>query len=308
MTRLDGPDVSHFQYDDKPPIDWAATAAAGCWWGATKVTQSTAYLDPTAAQSRDGMRAAGFTHIGLYHWLSSTSDPKSQAAWFLANIGLLVPGEFVMLDVEEPGVTAGQVLAWCEAVEAVTRRPVVVYTGAYIAGGTIWQSTRVRTSTYGPRPMILAAYATEATARALPGVKAYPWDGWQFSSDGPVPGVTGRCDMDRIDNRPAFDLAAGITKAQPSQPSETDMPAIVTHSDDYDDADGHHPAGQTKWELLGGAKIHISLEYWNGIGSPAGIARPKAEIDRIPDYASTAATTPVGATHFTGTLDIRAAD
>lgn len=214
QPRLDGPDVSHHQYD-AGPLEWLNVAAAPCWWGMTKLTQSTGYLDPTSQRSRLSMNATGFTHRGLYHWLSSTTDPQKQAAWFLANLGELGGGEFGALDDEEAGVTVDWSLGWLEAVEKVTRRPQGVYTGAYVAGGTIWTDERIREGLYGPRPMMLAAYTTEAKARALPGVAAHPWSSWQFSSNGPVPGVTGRCDMNRLDDRAVFDHAAGLDIAPP---------------------------------------------------------------------------------------------
>lgn len=220
--RFDGADISHYQ-TDAGPVNWAALKNAPSWWFGFKLTQSTGYLDPTAVRSRAASFACGLTHRGAYHWLSSTTDPQQQAAWYLSKLGLLSPGEFVMLDAEEGGITVAGVLAWCEAVEAQTHRPAAVYTGAYVAGGSIWQSTRVRDGKFGPRPMILAAYTTEARARALPGVRAYPWSSWQFSSNGPVAGITGRCDMNRVDDRAVYDRAAAITTAPPI---EVDPPVV----------------------------------------------------------------------------------
>jgi GH25 family lysozyme M1 (1,4-beta-N-acetylmuramidase) len=208
--RFDGADISHFQHE-AGPVQWMPLRQAPSTWFATKLTQSTRYLDPTAARSRAASFACGMVHRGLYHWLSSTTDPEQQAAWFLAKAGVLGVGEFAMLDDEEAGVTVSKSLGWLEAVERVTRRPCAVYTGAYVAGGTIWQSTAIRESRFGPRPMILAAYTTEARARALPGVKSYPWSSWQYSSNGPVPGITGRCDMNRVDDVAVYDRACGLT-------------------------------------------------------------------------------------------------
>lgn len=216
--RFDGPDVAHYQYD-QAPIDWPAVARAPAVWGATKLTQSIRYLDPTANRSRLSMNAVGIRHRGLYHWLSSTTDVGHQAVWFQAQVGVLTIGEFAMIDAEEAGITVDMVVAWCELVEAATRRPCAVYTGAFVAGGTIWQSPRVRISRWGLRPMILAAYTTEARARALPGVAANPWHSWQYSSNGPVPGVTGRCDMNRVDDSAIYDLAAGITSVVVEPPT-----------------------------------------------------------------------------------------
>jgi GH25 family lysozyme M1 (1,4-beta-N-acetylmuramidase) len=229
VTRLDGPDVSHFQYD-RAPIDWLQVAAIPTWWGATKLTQGVGYVDPTANRSRLSMLSVGLTHRGLYHWLSPGPDPVLQAQWFLRNLGELAVGEFVMLDAEESGVTVAKVVAWCEAVEAVIQRPCAVYTGAFVAG--IWTAQHVRTSQFGARPMHLAAYTSEAKAKALPGVAAFPWSAWQYSSDGPVAGVTGRCDMNRIDDRAVYDLACGITTpvdppvVPPKPPVETVPPFV----------------------------------------------------------------------------------
>ncbi len=206
-VRLDGVDVSHWQHD-RGVIDWTIVAGATNGWAACKLTQSTRYRDPSAPINRAGMRAAGIRQRGVYHWLSSTTDPAQQARWFLAQGPL--DDEFAMCDAEESGVTVGKVVAWCEQVEAVTGRPCVVYTGAFVDGGHIWQSLNVRNSIYGPRPMILAAYTSEARALALPGVAANPWHAWQFTSSASVPGIVGRVDGNRIDDRPSFDRACGI--------------------------------------------------------------------------------------------------
>lgn len=224
MPRLDGFDGAHYQTAQAEP-NLAATLLAGLWWIAWKATQSTAYVDPTFARIRSAW--TGFRMRGMYHWLSSTSDVAAQAAHYLRTVGSLARGEFVMLDAEEKGITVAMCLLWCKLVEAVTHRPVVIYTGLYVAGGTIWRSPELRMSKYGPRPFIVAAYVTEAnlTARmvqtgALP---KFPRDGWQFSSNGPVPGVTGRCDMDQIDNVAAFELACEISHIVPQPIGDDDM-------------------------------------------------------------------------------------
>ena len=212
MPRLDGPDCAHYQID-AGPIDWA-TLDAACWWIAWKATQSTQYVDPTFAGASSEARQRGFEQRGWYHWLSSTKDVAAQAQHYLDTIGPLLAGEFAMLDAEEAGITEGKCLAWCEAVEAVTHRPVVIYSGLYVAGGTIWKSPALRTSKYGPRPFIVAAYVSEANliARmiATGALPNFPRQAWQWSSNGPVPGIVGRCDQDQIDDRPAFDVACGI--------------------------------------------------------------------------------------------------
>jgi hypothetical protein len=243
MPSLDGLDGSHYQFDHGDP-DLTVTLAAGLWWIAWKVSQSIAYIDPTFATIRK--QWAGFRFRGCYHWLSSTTDVAAQAAHFLHTIGTLRVGEFVMLDAEEKGITAAMCLRWCELIEAVTHRPVVIYTGLYVAGGTIWKSDALRMSQYGPRPFIVAAYVSEAnlTARmvqigALP---KYPRQAWQFSSDGPVPGIVGRCDMDQVDDVPAFLLACAISDIpHPPMPEPTTGDDMANYIANFD-AGAHGPA------------------------------------------------------------------
>lgn len=311
--RFGGADISHYQYDQAAAvgaaINWTMLVAASfdSWFG-FKLSQSTSYTDPTARRSRLAGKASGFRWRLPYHWLSSTTDPEQQAQHYLDALeqtgGMPEDGEPVMLDDEEGGVTVAKSLGWLEYVEARTKRSSAVYTGAYVAGGTIWQSTAIREGKYGPRPMILAAYTTESKARALPGVAAYPWSSWQYSSNGPVPGVVGRCDCNRIDDREVYDLAAGLRDTPapieanpapdpglptiPATSSEDDMPAIVTNSDAYDDERGHHDAKSTKWEYIGGERVHIPLAYWNGLGAPEGNPRPYAEIAAVPERAAPA--------------------
>lgn len=300
MTRLDGPDISHHQYD-AGPVDLAATRSAGCWWISMKVTQGTSYVDPTFEQSRAAAHAAGFTHIGLYHWLSSTSDPVAQAHWFLVHIGALRDGEFASLDAEEAGITAGECIAWCEAVDPVTGRPAEAYTGYDVAAGTIWQSTRLRSSVHGPRPMHLAAYTTEARAKALRGVATYPWDAWQFSSNGPVPGITGRCDMNRIDNRAAYDLAAGIGNTPPVETEPAPTPVPTTPTEDEPDMPKYYVADSaTKGSALvtttvaaDGTPHYSMVGFTDGQIAEAWRGAYGAKSYSDPDYDALAA----GATH-----------
>lgn len=289
--RLDGPDVSHYQYD-AGPFSWDQVAAAPCTWGATKLSQSVKYLDPTAGKSRGEMARVGMVHRGLYHWLSSTTDPAQQAVWFLSRVGVLADGEFAMLDAEEAGINVAGVLAWCERVESATRRPVVVYSGAFVSGGSIWTDPRVRASSYGVRPMILAAYTSEAKAKALPGVAKNPWQAWQFSSNGPVPGVTGRCDMNRVDSRAAFDLAsrpvqtppqphpAPIPPTTPPRPddSEADDMDIVTNKDQF----FAEPPLRWKAVVTSTGKLrHLTETEWIARGSKDGVALSNEQIAEL---------------------------
>lgn len=211
MPRLDGIDGSHYQ-SDAGPIDWPALANAPTWWIAWKASQSTQYRDPSFAEYR--AHSPWWVQHLAYHWLSSTTDPIGQAENFLAATSGFDGG--AMLDAEESGITVAKCLAWCEMIEATTHRPSVIYSGLYVAGGTIWKSTDLRTSKYGARPFIVAAYVSEANLAArLKATNSPAPHAWQYSSSGPVPGITGRCDMDMIHDRAAFDVACGISAKPP---------------------------------------------------------------------------------------------
>lgn len=207
--RLDGIDGSHHQ-PDAGPVDLQVVKSIPTNWAAWKATQSVAYLDPTFIKYRAAMKAAGFHCRGLYHWISSTTDIQQQAAWFISQVGALEAGEFVMLDAEEAGITEENCAIWCELMEAFFKRPcVAVYTGIYVSGSTIYKSQRIRNSAlYGVRPIVTAAYVTPAvliSRKKAIGAQDLVDHAQQYSSDGPVAGITGRCDMDQVNDQASFD-------------------------------------------------------------------------------------------------------
>lgn len=231
--RRDGLDVSHYQ---GAPA-WQLIAEAGYTWAATKATQGTGYVDPTLARNRAGMREARFRHRGLYHWLSPVglllrgsvsarlSSARKQAEHFLATVGTLQLGEFAMLDAEEEGITVDMVVEWCRVVEAATGRPVAVYTGVYVAKGTIWRSTAVFN---GARARVLAAYTTEDRARRLSAPHA--WDAWQWTGSGTIAGITTLVDIDQVDHHVIFDRACGLTDI----PKGDDIVNVLIELEDAD--------------------------------------------------------------------------
>ncbi len=210
MPRRDGIDVSYAQ----GIIDWAKVGSLGMRWGATKATEGSGYVDkPWLATNRAALALYGFRYRGLYHWLRLDSAVSSQVAHFLRAVGPLAPGEFVMLDAETDQATgrdptAENCQAWCEGVEAVTGRPVVVYTGVFVDGGRI-----AHMAVHTNRPLVIAAYVDEHVLNGalvnagLPKPAAWRWIG----TGGTCPGVAGDVDCDQINDPAAFDLSAGLT-------------------------------------------------------------------------------------------------
>lgn len=199
--RLDGIDVSQYQ----GVIDWQAVRGTGMAWVGIRATHS--YTDSQFARNRQGASWARWRL--LYDYL----DPGADAGPFLRAVGAWKPGEAAMLDAEAPGLTEADCLRWCSQVEAVTGRPSVVYTGAFVSGGSIWRSSRIFN---GVRARILAAYTTEGRARDI--ATPYGWDAWQWSSTGRVPGIGGNVDLNQVDDALAFEACAyaASTVAEPT--------------------------------------------------------------------------------------------
>jgi hypothetical protein len=207
-TYASGIDVSKWQ----GTIDWSAVAAAGYTWCATRTWDRDKHqVDETFHYNRDGMAFAQWRL--LYYWLEPGRVAEGVDEFFQA-VGNLRPGEGVMLDAEEDGITEDECLQWCEAVEARTGIPCAVYTGGYAASGTIWKSERIYN---GQRARVFAAYTTEEDAHRH--AQGHQWDAWQYSCTGTVPGIAPQCDLDRIDNGAAFTRCCLAT----STPEDNDL-------------------------------------------------------------------------------------
>jgi GH25 family lysozyme M1 (1,4-beta-N-acetylmuramidase) len=231
VPRPDGADISHYQDEPHRPydnIDWAKFRASinDPGWFACKATQGAGYRDPTMTSFRLAAAEHNFRWRLLYHWLTPGAPAAVQANHFLSTIGALRPGEGVMLDAEEPGITEAMAVEWCQRVEGVTGRPVAVYTGVFVAGGALWNSDRLFD---GRRARVLAAYTNEARARSL--ASPHGWDAWQWTGTGRLPGIAGDVDIDQVDHPEPFDRACGYTSivAPPviEVPEELDVTQLV---------------------------------------------------------------------------------
>jgi len=276
MSRLDGVDVSHYQ----GIVDWAAVRAAcarpdfaiAAW----KVTQGIRTVDATAARNRADAATAGFRYRFGYHWLSPNIDAVAQARWFLANFQGIADGEGVIVDAEEAGITPNQVLAFCQTIEGTTGRPCAVYTGIHVAGGAIWNDSRIFN---GERIRWIAAYVSEARVRAA--CQPYGFDIWQWSSSGVVPGVAGRCDVNLLEHPIMADLACSVKPTPPTPPTPTptdiedgDMPIVTNAEQLFND----RPLS-VKWVVMSSGKLrHLDETEWLARGSEPGTPITNAQI------------------------------
>lgn len=206
MPRADGTDVSEFQ----GMIDFTSLQRSGITWAGMRVRHSR--TDRMFFRNRAGL--AFCRHRLLYHFL----EPGESATAYLSTVGTFAQGEGAMLDAEAAGITVDDCVRWCDQVEAATQRPVAVYTGKFVSGGSIWASTRIFN---GQRARIFAAYTTEFNARTL--ASPFTWDAWQFTDKGTLPGIATLVDLDQVDNPAVFDRVCGL----PSGTTQADADLIA---------------------------------------------------------------------------------
>ena len=122
-------DVSHWE----PSVDYTKVAAGGYEGVIAKITEGDTYVDASFDYHDSHARAAGFAHIGAYHFLRYNVGGADQAKWFLSH-ALGRTGLFI-LDVEwKDGLgTLGEVGAkiakdFLDHVEAATGKVCWIYT------------------------------------------------------------------------------------------------------------------------------------------------------------------------------------
>ena len=283
MTQLNAIDTSHYQEDNKPEIDFTASPDVSLW--ILKATQGISYVDPRFSINREKIRNIK-KYRGAYHFLSSNYSIQSQMQHFSEVVGGLAVGEFLMIDAERDNITGTEVTE-DQVFEAVTYLEqrfgprVAVYCGVHTAGGTIWKSTRIFN---GSRARILAAYVNETQAKV--GATPYAWDMWQYSSDGPAPGVTGRCDLNRVDNWDIFNFISGTFQDVGEEMK------IITNSEVRSFEGVEYNPGVIKWGLmLDGSKRHLTEREFSPMYEiDTKYPLPNTQLDVTPDYSPVAAT------------------
>lgn len=190
MSNEQGIDVGTSQ----PDVDWHAVKDSGREFVYIKTTEGVGYVSPVLDQQINGAREAGLT-VGLYHFARpDTNTPEDEAKSFAGELkrlnastaGHLSP----CLDMEREG---GNLPRWIGSFiatlrEQVNRPDVMVYASA------TWFETKLDPDSwakdgvnlwvahYGPPPG-QPKYRTGTVAMH------------QYTSDGQVPGIAGRTDL-----------------------------------------------------------------------------------------------------------------
>jgi GH25 family lysozyme M1 (1,4-beta-N-acetylmuramidase) len=192
---IEGIDVSKWQ----GVIDWAQVAAAGKKFAIAKATEGVGYEDPTWDRNKLQARANGLV-VGAYHFARPSNNPVVEADWFVNTAGyergMIVP----TLDLEATGGLGPTALtAWTRAWLSRVNERLGVKPMIY-ASPSFWRTYMGDTRWFADN-----GYAVVWVAHwgvASPSVPGDNWGGrswtfWQYTSDGLVPGIDGRVDLNR---------------------------------------------------------------------------------------------------------------
>jgi GH25 family lysozyme M1 (1,4-beta-N-acetylmuramidase) len=196
---IEGIDVSHWQ----GAIDWPTVADTGRRFAFLKATDDTDFVDSYYAANYAQAKAAGLT-VGAYHFARPDATPGSavaQADHFADHLFLASGDLRPVLDLEKTGsLEPAELRAWTrdflEQLYQRTGQRAMIYVSP-----AFWSSKLGNTAWFAANGYELLWIAHWTTASS-PTVPAGNWDGhgwtfWQYTSDGAVPGIEGRVDLDR---------------------------------------------------------------------------------------------------------------
>ena len=183
-----GIDVSNWQGD----IDFSKVKQSGIEIVYMKATEGTTFVDKKLNQNYSRAKAQGLK-IGFYHYFRPSLDSKAQAKHFADTISGKISDCKLALDLEvadnfSKSALTDKALTFINELKSLTGVDIVVYTYTYFARTNI-------DSRLGVYPLWIAHYGV-----SNPGSNPIwnSWVGFQYSSTGSVPGISGNCDMDEF--------------------------------------------------------------------------------------------------------------
>ena len=198
-NRLEGIDISHWQ----GPIDWAKVRAAGKKFAYIKASEHTSFVDDKYATNRSRAKAAGLK-VGAYHFARpdiGTADAYAEADHFIRTADWTSGELRPVLDLEDTGGLSSSALqTWVKAfVQRIHDRTgvrAVIYVSPAFWSGKMGNSNWFAKNGYD---VLWIAHWTTAKSPSVPAENwgGESWTFWQYTSDGSVPGISGRVDLDR---------------------------------------------------------------------------------------------------------------
>jgi GH25 family lysozyme M1 (1,4-beta-N-acetylmuramidase) len=199
MNRTEGIDVSHWQNT----INWPAVSAAGKKFTYIKASESTDFVDPLYATNRAQAQAAGL-YVGAYHFAQPSTEVGDAAAEADHYVDTATPasGDLLpVLDLERSGGLGQTALtAWVRSyLDRIYQRTgvrAVIYCSPSFWKNYLGDTTWFATNGY---QILWIAHWTTASQPTVPGGAwgGNGWTFWQYTSDGSVPGISGRVDLNR---------------------------------------------------------------------------------------------------------------
>ena len=187
-----GVDVAAHQHPGGTPIDWSKVRTDGQSFAFVKATEGGDWVNPHYVEDVQAAHAAGLK-TGAYHYARPSTDAKTQAANFAAQIAL-APDQTLppALDIEvDEGKSAAQLEQWIEEftseLKRLTGRTPMIYTYKYF-----WMGQMNNSQKFSDMPLWLAAYQDQAPD-AVGGWTKLSF--WQRSGSGKVAGIPTDVDM-----------------------------------------------------------------------------------------------------------------
>jgi lysozyme len=188
---IQGIDVSKWQLD----IDWKKVRAAGTRFAFIKATEGGDHLDENF---RDNWRAAKDADIprGAYHFVFWCRPARDQIRWFIRNVPKEPDALPPVLDVEwnnhsrcpraTPEKARAKMREMLKAFHAHYGKKPIIYTDI-----NFHEDVLEGTKEFDDYPFWIRSTAARPEAR----YQNRPWEFWQFTTTGRVPGISG--DVDR---------------------------------------------------------------------------------------------------------------
>ncbi len=225
-TTIEGIDVSHWQNT----INWTAVAGAGKKFAIIKAsdgqvqTDGTLYIDPLFASNHAKAKAAGLW-TGAYHFARPGANPNDaliEADHFAAVANLGAGDLMPALDLEDSGgLSVAALQAWVtsfvdEVTAKVGARP-MIYTSPNFWKNYMGDSHALADAGY--KTLWIAHWGVSSPTIPANNWGGHGWTFWQYTSDGSVPGITGRVDLDRFNGTDLATQAYSSFKLTASIPS-----------------------------------------------------------------------------------------
>lgn len=192
MNNIRFIDVSHHQGS----IDWNLVYNSGIHFAFIKATEGIGYTDPQYLQNAVRARKVG-VKIGFYHYArpESGNSALAEADSFIRTTSVWNIDLPHVLDIEGDSANIGaeKLTKWCldflaEVERRTTKKP-WIYTGASFANTYLGKELEYW-------PLWIAHYGVK---QPMTNKTWKTWVGFQYASDGIVPGIKGNVDLNEMD-------------------------------------------------------------------------------------------------------------